>query len=321
MTRPARQRPDRPGARQRRSDLRSSQDSTGRRSGGGHGADEVKGGPGIDWVGYFYDNDNDPLVEDDNRPIDVEVTLDDQANDGQRGGGEGDNIHSDVENVTTGAGNDRLVGSDQSNELRSGNNNDEIDGGGGVDIVDAGNGDDRIAARDLTFDDVDCGRGNDAVVGDNIDRLIECEGLDIASVPGPVDTTKPVLAFAGGSVVSDRSFAKSRTISVTATTSEPAAFNGDLLARGKIAAIGDLVLANGRLGLGAGTRTLKIKVGKANAKRILSKARSRKLKKKGYSMTVALTVTDPSGNATTARKKVTVKVSAKKSKSKKKKKS
>jgi hypothetical protein len=59
----------------------------------------------------------------------MSLTLDDVANDGRNCPGaacEGDNIHSDVEGVFTGAGNDHLVGNDGPQTFGSGEGNDVV---------------------------------------------------------------------------------------------------------------------------------------------------------------------------------------------------
>ena len=85
--------------------------------GGSGGADDVHGGPGNDTYEHPWRDS-------------VTFTLDDLADDGPLGIA---NVHSDVENVVTGAGDDRLVGSDRANVLSSGDGQDTLDGGAGRD--------------------------------------------------------------------------------------------------------------------------------------------------------------------------------------------
>lgn len=77
-----------------------------------NGADAIFGGPGIDTVTYA------------GRHGDLRISLDGVANDG--GSGEGDNVHTDVETVIAGAGNDHVMGNKYDNSLN---------GGGGINTV------------------------------------------------------------------------------------------------------------------------------------------------------------------------------------------
>jgi Ca2+-binding RTX toxin-like protein len=77
-----------------------------------NGADAIFGGPGTDTVTYA------------GRHGDLRISLDGVANDG--GSGEGDNVHTDVENVIAGAGNDHVMGNKFDNSLN---------GGGGINTV------------------------------------------------------------------------------------------------------------------------------------------------------------------------------------------
>jgi Ca2+-binding RTX toxin-like protein len=95
------------------------------------GPDKLDGGPGKDFADYSA------------RTTDVRVSLDDAANDGAAG--EGDNVTSTTEDVTTGTGNDTLIGSGAANELRSGAGNDTLDGRLGADVLDAGDGTDTVS--------------------------------------------------------------------------------------------------------------------------------------------------------------------------------
>jgi hypothetical protein len=151
---------------------------------GGPGSDLLHGGSGID-TGSF---------EDKTASQPVTVTLNNLADDGQTGG---DNVASDVENVTGGDGGDTITGDAGSNVLQGGDGGDVIDGGGGLDFLDGGPGNDRLLARDGAQDRVSCGDGNDAAVVDAFDTVDGCETVDSSralmpdvdadGVPAPAD--------------------------------------------------------------------------------------------------------------------------------------
>ena len=120
---------------------------------GGGGADDMSGGPGaadaVDYTGTAGD---------------VTVTPDDSPNDGA---GEGDNVHSDVERIFGGPGNDTLTpvdfgevwgrggndtlfggGQDGDDRLEGGDGNDTLDGRFGADLLNGGGGVDTIDYTD-----------------------------------------------------------------------------------------------------------------------------------------------------------------------------
>jgi Ca2+-binding RTX toxin-like protein len=123
------------------------------------GADDYSGGPGEDAADYA------------SRSADVAVTLDDQPNDGVAG--EGDNVHTDVEDITGGSGDDRLTGDPAANDIVGGPGDDVIDGGLGPDVMAGGPGTDtvdyshRTAGVSVSLDD----RGNDGEPGEGDDVL------------------------------------------------------------------------------------------------------------------------------------------------------
>lgn len=137
---------------------------------GGANADDLRGGEGTDRVSYAAVST--PL----------RVTLDDRGDDGNQQPFEGDNVHSDVEHVLGGAGNDELIGNDLPNALLGGPGNDLLDGGGGFDDLDGESGDDRIQARDGNAERIDCGGGADAVVRDTFDSASGCEADDASPI-------------------------------------------------------------------------------------------------------------------------------------------
>ncbi len=102
------------------------------------GADKIAGGSGTDDVSYK------------GRKIPVRVTVDNVANDGNDADAdgvadEGDNVQSDVENVTGGLAADRLDGSSAANTLVGYKGDDTLRGGGGNDTLDGQSGADSLS--------------------------------------------------------------------------------------------------------------------------------------------------------------------------------
>lgn len=128
---------------------------------GGGGADDIRGGPGTDAALHG------------GRTGSVAISLDNVANDGEAG--EGDNIHSDVEQVFGGDGGDQLTGNDRGNLLDGAGGNDALFGGRGEDRLYGGPGDDVVTSFDGQHDVADCGPGRDTVTADGTDVLIGCE--------------------------------------------------------------------------------------------------------------------------------------------------
>ena len=132
---------------------------------GGPGADDVRGGPGVDTVSYA------------SATAPVTVTLDGFPGDGQLG--EGDNVHSDVENLGGSAGPDTFTGNPSANVLDTGDGEDFVDGGAGPDILTSGNGFDVVRSRDGVADNVDCGPSSDFAIVDPQDTVSpSCERVD-----------------------------------------------------------------------------------------------------------------------------------------------
>ena len=140
------------------------------------GADDISGGTGRDSVLYGQ------------RRADISVDLDNVADDGAAG--EGDNVRSDVEVVSSGSGDDVLIGNDAANELSSTAGSDRFEGRGGADALsaldgtDAGDdtllgngGNDTIRVADDVLDTVQCGNGaQDSVFIDaGLDIIVGCE--------------------------------------------------------------------------------------------------------------------------------------------------
>jgi F420-dependent oxidoreductase-like protein len=140
----------------------------------GLGPDDVNGGDGGDTVLYP-------------RAASVKVTLDNQADDGVSG--ESDNVHSDVEGVTGGDGNDTLVGNGFGNRLIGGLGADTINGGQGADRLEGGDGNDTIDAGDSEPDAVDCGAGTDSATIDGKDSVQACETVNNVDKDGDFSKT------------------------------------------------------------------------------------------------------------------------------------
>jgi Ca2+-binding RTX toxin-like protein len=133
---------------------------------GGSGADQLNGGADFDLVRY-------------SGVLGQTITLDDVGNDGVAG--ELDNVHSDIEDVAAGAGNDSVTGSDGVNTLDGGEGDDRLEGRGGVDTFFGGDGNDALFVRDGLRERVECGTGSDGGEGDTIDLLVDCEGTALSS--------------------------------------------------------------------------------------------------------------------------------------------
>jgi Ca2+-binding RTX toxin-like protein len=100
-----------------------------------NGSDVFYGGPGIDTVDYHL------------RVNGVGISPDNVFNDGYFSGStsiEGDNVHSDVENLTGGAASDIIKGSAAANVISANAGSDYIEGGAGNDTENGGPGNDRF---------------------------------------------------------------------------------------------------------------------------------------------------------------------------------
>src|SRR5687768_15541582 len=109
--------------------------------GGAGGADVFIGGGGADLADYSKRTD------------DLAVDIGRLADDGAAG--EGDRVGLDVENITGGAGDDRLAGRSGANVLNGGGGDDHLDGLDGNDTLKGGDGDDLLVG----------GRGSDRSAG------------------------------------------------------------------------------------------------------------------------------------------------------------
>jgi Ca2+-binding RTX toxin-like protein len=162
-------------------------DVFGAEPGGVDGRDSLSGGPGSDMADYGA------------RSNPLQIDLDGVADDGEQG--EGDNVKGDVEQVTGGAGPDRIVGNGARNRLRGAMGDDQLEGAELRDVLDGGAGNDTILARDGGPDVVRCGSDLDTAFVDEEDTVSsDCErvlGTPVAIV-GPAvlpvsrDGTVPV---------------------------------------------------------------------------------------------------------------------------------
>jgi Ca2+-binding RTX toxin-like protein len=133
---------------------------------GGGGPDTLAGGAGDDTVEYQH------------AAVPVQVTIDNQADDGATG--EHDNVMPDVEDVAAGNHGSTVVGTDAPNTLAGGTGEDYEDGGSGSDTLGGGNGGDVLRSRDGQPDRVDCGGGPDFVIADPGDVTRHgCEHVDV----------------------------------------------------------------------------------------------------------------------------------------------
>ena len=148
---------------------------------GGPGSDRLGLGPGDELVGGL---DSDSL---DNTNVVNEafhVSLDDVANDGLGGPGTA-NVHSDIEALVLGNGPDVITGSAGPDTIRAAGGADVVDGAGGYDFVDGEEGDDTITARDGLGERMDCGKGVDTAVLDDVDASLDCENVSVSDQVRP----------------------------------------------------------------------------------------------------------------------------------------
>jgi Ca2+-binding RTX toxin-like protein len=160
---------------------------------GGEGADQIYGDAG-----------RDKLWEDRNMDRKQFWSLDDQANDGADSDDngqpdEGDNIHSDVEDVQGGYDDDTIVGSAANNKLHGGSIGNDILVGlagdddlftgisGDKDVADGGDGNDKVQGNGTLVG----GNGNDQVTGQGGADLLDLgPGTDTADAGDGNDVVK-----------------------------------------------------------------------------------------------------------------------------------
>ncbi len=128
-------------------------------------SDQISGGNGIDVVSYAE------------RHTAVDVSLNSTADDGRVN--EGDDVHSDVENIVGGPFDDELIGNEYDNRILGGDGNDTLVGGRGKDVVLGMRGDDTLDTEDGKVDRVICGDGaNDTANSDIKDHFSACETVN-----------------------------------------------------------------------------------------------------------------------------------------------
>ena len=167
--------------------------------------DSLSGGDGFDTVNISATTTDEhgttATSDDTSAPLNISVTLDDQANDGAAG--EKADVRSDVEAVaaTAGffmpaAGNETLVGSAGANQLTGGTGNDTIDGGAGNDVLTGGAGDDTIHGHDGYADFVSCGTGTDTADVDNLDTVSsDCEKVSSTPTKYATEDAPPTISL------------------------------------------------------------------------------------------------------------------------------
>lgn len=289
------------------------------------GADDLSGGAGIDLTRFSRPIPQAPSVPTPVVPAGFTVSLDDLANDGQTGTGEGDNVHSDIETIESFDGNDVINGSGAGNEISTGAGLDVVNPGGGSDVVDLGAGDDRIAAVDQTIDIVRCRAGSDTAdvdlpgaQGRPGDELSDCETVTGTPMPavggttGPTgdrprpggDTAPPVVKLSIEAIKSE-TFLDTGHLDVAVSCSEACSVSGKAYKTPKKK--GQSPIGSGKLKLGTGKRTLRITVARKHRTQFESMLRTKAQKRSGVRFRVDLVVKDAAGNVTNSSRTVTVK--------------
>jgi ELWxxDGT repeat protein len=153
---------------------------------GGNNANDYFGGDGSDKIDYTNALDV-PYVWSDGRwspnflvHRGINVSLDNVANDGETGS---DNVHSDIEEVIGGRGNDTLTAGNSAATLVGAEGDDKLTGGAGNDSLDGGDGHDTIV-----------GDSNDSITSDTSDTFVD------DTPPAPVVQTAPATALINGTL-------------------------------------------------------------------------------------------------------------------------
>lgn len=286
------------------------------------GSDIISGGAGRDDAEFSRVVPQAATVTTPNADVGFTISLDDVANDGPTGAIE-DNVHSDIENVSTfGRAADSISGSAGTNVISTGGGNDSIDPGAGADIVNAGDGDDAVNAVDATTDTIDCGRGTDAANVDlagaqptRADVTFDCESISgqaFGAVQPVIDTSKPVLKLSSKTIKS-RVFKRNSRLPIKVTCSKACSLVGEAFtfkARIRIVSLtGQFKVGSARLGLGAAgkARTLNVKVSKKYMKKYRRQLRTKAQRKRGLAFRVSVTASDALGIQASATRTIKVK--------------
>jgi Ca2+-binding RTX toxin-like protein len=286
------------------------------------GADDITGGAGTDLAVFQRPITQPSSTMTPVQYLGFEISLDDAANDGGRGENEGDNVHSDIEELVTSAGPDSITGTSNSDSIATGGGNDTVNPGAGADLVQAGPGDDVVSAVDGATDRVECDEGNDTATLDlagaqpeRADVAIDCESVSgtpfpavvlASTVPPAADVAAPVLTLVLKRMRA-KAFLRRGVVPVRATCSEACSLAGALFSdRAKIARVGELSVGAGRLKSGTGTRVLRVRVAKPYLKAFRKKLRGKARRRKGVTLVLAVTARDAAGNAKTVRRKLVV---------------
>ena len=126
---------------------------------GGAGDDSLQGEAGAD---VFIGGIGTDAAKYSEKTTGLTLDIDNEADDGVAG--ENDNINTDVENITGGAGNDTITGNSVANTILGGLGNDSLDGGLGNDSLDGGLGNDSLNGQNGA-DVLVGGSGNDVLAG------------------------------------------------------------------------------------------------------------------------------------------------------------
>lgn len=295
------------------------------------GADDLSGGPGIDTATFDRPVPQPSSVTTPVRPAGFTVSLDDVANDGQTGTGEGDDVRTDVERLVTTGGDDVVTGSAGADDIATGGGSDTVTPGNGLDVVDLGAGDDHVRAVDQTADVLRCGAGADTADVDlpggqpaRADVLFDCEtvtGTPLPALPGPIavppvglppggappakDTTRPRLTLGGAKTIKAKAFLATPRLRLTVRCSEACTAS----ARASISRGGgrSLLVGSGSLKRGTGTRTLRVTIAANRRATVRAKLRTKAQRRKGLKVRVRVTVADAAGNRATGEVSVVVK--------------
>ncbi|MDQ4047898.1 MAG: hypothetical protein M3131_00725 [Actinomycetota bacterium] len=174
---------------------------------GGGGGDSLDGGVGSDRLFGREGADSASYAA---RKANVDVTLDDSANDGEAG--ERDQVGSDVENVIAGSGDDDVTGSSLANRLEGGGGEDFLDGRAGQDALLGGGATDVLRLRDGARDpQATCGPGTDFVIADPLETAArDCEDVDRVLSDNPALGRRVAVEPSGGSGVAAAATGKLR---------------------------------------------------------------------------------------------------------------